>query len=184
MKRINLLLIVLLISSFAMAQGIDSAIFNGLSDGAKREIQALQQKKNIENEVASYSKVAGFGKEIGVAVRDGLTAIKDVTVDLSKTEVGKVTIWLIIWKVAGKDFLQICIGVLFAIISITIVTTSYFKTFKRKICIEKTGFWIFGNKKYELVANDKFWDYPNAAALSHVGILIALIGISAAIMFG
>ena len=183
MKKLFLILITMVLGCFTVNAQLDTAIYNKLSDAAKHEIMAAQQTKNIETQMQSYTKVASYGKEVGIAIREGLTAIKDVTVDLSKTDVGKTTMWLIVWKVAGRDMVRLGFGIFLALISLILVTRSYFRTFKRKICIESAG--LFKAKKYELVDHRNcFWEYPNAAAAGHVCVLLVLWAASALIMFG
>ena len=154
-------------------QGIDTSIYNKLSESARKEIQVAQATQNLTNQVKSYSAIAGYGKEIGIAVKEGLTAVKDVTIDLSKSEIGKTTIWLIVWKVAGKDMVRIIIGILLMAISIILVSRSYFRTFRRRVCIKDNGW--FKGKEYQVVASGNFWNYPNSAAICHVLFLLVLI---------
>ena len=85
----------------------------------------------------------------------GLTAVKDVTIDLSESNIGKTVTWLIVWKVAGKDFARIAIGFIIAIISVWLISRSYFTLIPSKRCIKKTGWWIFGTKEYEYVKRDR-----------------------------
>ena len=182
MKKIILVLLGIFTMSLIKAQsGLDTSVYNKLSESAKKEIQIAQATNNVKNELKSYTEIAGYGKEIGVAVRDGLVAIKDVTIDLSKSDVGKTTIWLIIWKVAGRDMLRIAIGILLMIVSIFLISRSYFRTFKRKICIKNNGF--LKGKEYTICKADNFWEYPNCAAACHFLFLLVMFGVCALIMF-
>jgi hypothetical protein len=181
MKKLVFICILGLFFNSVNAQ-IDSAIFNKLSYAAQQEILVQQQRVAIETQAKSYSTTAGYGKEIGIAVRDGLTAIKDVTLELSKTDVGKVTMYLIVWKVAGKDIIRLSLGIILIFISIILVTKSYFRTFRRRILIKNAG--LFKEKEYKILTeDDSFWEYPNAAAVMHVVVMVIMIGISAIIMF-
>jgi hypothetical protein len=176
---------------------LDTAIINHLSPAAQQEIANVQKTQQVLNTAKEYSQIAGYGKEIGIAVRDGLYAVKDVTLELADSPLGKTTIWLIVWHVAGKDFVRIALGILLLLLSIILVSRSYFKTFRttpKTICIEKTGWWIFGTRKYQAVVESKnesearygsgkFWEYPNSAAIGHVVFLMIFWAISAVIMF-
>lgn len=181
MKNFILILIGFFCFNLTNAQGLDTMVYNRLSPSAKQEIDNIQKLQNIKDQAKSYSEIAGYGKEIGIAVKEGLTAVKDVTIDLSKSDIGKTTIFLIIWKVAGLGMVRIAIGVLLMIVSIWLVAKSYFRTFRRRICIKDNGW--FRSKEYAECANNEFWDYPDAAAGCHVLVLIILFAVAALIMF-
>lgn len=185
MKKILVMFIAILAMGSINAQNIDTAIYNKLSDAAKKEIQAAQISTNLEQQMQSYSKVAGIGKEIGISVREGLTAIKDVTVDLSKTDVGKTTMYLIIWKVAGKDILGFVIGILLFSIGTILIAKSYFKTFSPRVLSEYVNEGLFKQKRkiYRDQTADIFWEYPNTAAMIHIITWIVIILISSILMF-
>lgn len=185
MKKILITLMLCISLPMLMYAQLDTAVFNRLSPAAQQEIANVQKTQQIVNTAKEYSQIAGYGKEIGVAVRDGLYAVKDVTLELAESPLGKTTIWLIVWHVAGKDFVRIGIGLMLIIISIILVSKSYFRTFRRKVVIKDNGW--FKGKEYQLVDNNdyhqRFWEYPNAAAIMHVLFLLMFWGISAAIMF-
>jgi len=164
--------------------GLSTEAWNQLSPSAQKEIADAAQVAGITNQLETYGKWAGMGAEIGEGVRSSLVAVKDVSIELAKSDLGKVTMGLVIWKVAGRDFIQIAAGLLFAILSTTVIIISYFKTFKRKIVVKKSGFWLWGKREYEAVSSDHFWEYPSAVALMHVLTFLVCIGISCAIMFG
>lgn len=170
---------------YAQDEKIVSVDLNSLPPDARKSIQEQlnkeAQEKTIEKDIETYANWAGKGKEIGNAVREGLGAVKDVTLELAESDIGKVTIWLIVWKIAGKDIVGIISGIFLFIISTILVTRSYFKTFTRKIKIESEG--IFKPKKWEKVYPSKFWDYPNAAALTHFLFWFIMTIVSINVMF-
>jgi hypothetical protein len=195
MKKILITLLCISLPMLMYAQ-LDTAITNHLSPAAQQEIANVQKTQQVLNTAKEYSQIAGYGKEIGIAVRDGLYAVKDVTLELADSQLGRTTIWLIVWHVAGKDFVRIALGIVLLLISIILVSRSYFRTFRtapKTVCIEKTGWWIFGTRKYQAIetknekeviyGSQKFWEYPNAAAIGHVLFLMVFWGISAVIMF-
>lgn len=124
---------------------------SGLSPSIKNAIVEKMQQDAITQKIQTYGRWAGMGKEIGIAASEGLNAVKDFTVDVSKTNVGKTVLFLIVWKVAGIDFIRIILGTFLALISIWLISKSYFRLFATRRLIEKTGWWIFGTKKYEQV---------------------------------
>ena len=56
-------------------------------------------QSELESKLQSVGHMAGMGKEIGIAINDGLAAITDQTNRFSNTKVGKFTIIIIAFKV-------------------------------------------------------------------------------------
>lgn len=147
-------LIMLLLFSVSVSAEIDQKVFidtSKLSTAVKAEIKKAMDAQSFDEKLDQYATWAGKGKEIGIAVREGLVAVKDVTIDLSESKLGKTVIWLVVWKVAGADFIRIMIGLLLFIVTTWLVTRSYFTLIARKNprrLVKKTGWWIFSTKEY------------------------------------
>lgn len=75
----------------------------------KEDLTADQLKKvevdKVTQQLGQYKEWAEMGRGVGVAVKDSLSAVKEVAVDFSKTDVGKFTIFLVAWKIMAKDIL-------------------------------------------------------------------------------
>ena len=154
-----------------------------------KEMLTEQQQKLLESEsekqkneaviekIETYSKFAGVGKEIGIAVREGLTAVVDVSEKFGKTDVGKFTMILIAWNIVGKDITKIFIGILFLIIFNFFVFKIYRSTFISHR-IRKTGHWwkFWESSEFQIVDSQdfegdsviKFIAIPALVALSFV----------------
>jgi len=156
---------------------------NKLSPQARAEIEQQSHNAQVANKIEQYGKWAGMGKEVGIAVSEGLNAVVDVADKFGNTRVGEITIALIIWKVFGTDVVRYLIGILLIAIAIIFVLKSYFRTFTQRKIKSRSGWWIFGKREYEYLPADAFWKYPNAAAMIHVLVIILMIGISAVVMF-
>lgn len=190
MKKIlgMICMLVFTLSIYSQTPNKVSIDLNSLPPEAKSAIEShlalqeaqLQQEVQIA-QIETYAKWAGKGKEIGTAVSEGLNAVKDVTLELAESDVGKVTIWLIAWKVAGKDFAQIGIGLILLIVSSIVIIRSYVRTFKRKILVK--GGWRQEKEWKVLDYSDSFWEYPNAAAVTHWLAWLVMIGASCIVMF-
>lgn len=112
-------------STFAATAAIDTS---GLTDTQKAELalKAAQMKDeasgvtvdSVTGALQNLSKFEGIGKETGVAVREGLTAVVDVADQFGKTNVGQITIALIVWRVAGADIMQLVLGFIALIVGI------------------------------------------------------------------
>jgi len=187
---IMLISTMVLVFACAPANGQNSGVISidtaGMPANVKAAINAKMQTDAVTQKIETYGKWAGMGREIGVAAKEGLTAVKDFAVDVSETNVGKTVIFLIIWKVAGIDFVRIALGTLFALIAIWLVSKSYFRLFTTRKLVEKSGWWIFGTKKYENVEiPDPVLDgITNSwAAGLHWFFLCVMIGLAALIAF-
>lgn len=129
------------------------------SDLTPEQVQKLDKEKQLEQTkqtVENYSKMAGFGKEIGVAIRDGLNAVVDVSDKFSKTDVGQFTMTIIAWKLLYKDIVQIILGLL------TIAVINYFIfIYYRSLSthsVRKKGAWyqFWVTKEYEIIEESEF----------------------------
>ena len=118
------------------------------------KVNTRNKVEEVTGQLETYSKYAGMGKEVGTAVSEGLTAVKDVTLEFADSNVGKLTMGLIVWKVIGDDVKGFVFGIPLWLLIITILLWSYKKTcIRSKILIKKEGgWWIFGGiKEYETV---------------------------------
>lgn len=138
--------------------------------------QSLQETKQT---VEKYGEIAGLGKEIGVAINDGLNAVVGASEKFGKIDVGKFTIMIIAWKFLYKDFIGIFIGV-FLLLIVNVLIFKSFKSFT--IHRQKTSgawyqFWVV--KEYKIIEPD------DSDGVEFVKILhIAFSCISFAIAYG
>lgn len=149
--------------------------------------QAIQNQKEMDavtQKIETYGKWAGMGKEVGIAVKDGLTAVKDVTLEIADSKLGHTVIWLVVWKVAGIDFVRIAIGLIIVLIGTFFIAKSYFRLFATKRLVSKSGFFLWRTKTYESWEYDWGGDSNRAAAqVFHLIGWLITIGICAAIAF-
>lgn len=110
--------------------------------------QKVEQAKANKEVVSSY---IGIGKEVGIAVRESMSAITDETNKLANTKVGAMLVWIIFYKVFGP----FVVSVIVTFFQIAFTWVAYF-----------IGFYLF--KKYYYDADG---EYKQNWALS-----IALIG--------
>lgn len=57
------------------------------------------------------SKWVGIGREIGIATREGLNGVVDVSQKFGSTNVGHFVMFMVAWKIIGRDILGIVIGI-------------------------------------------------------------------------
>lgn len=136
----------------------------------------------LEKKLETYGKWVGVGNEVGIAVREGLMAVVDVSDQFGKTDVGKFTLIMVAWKVMGKDVVRILLGIAF----IFIVTFMFFRVYRnmfvsKRIKVEDNGW--FKSKKYEIVSPDLSWDGVVFVRILFLVLYAGAFGITFAIMF-
>ena len=151
-KLFSTLILILLVSTITFSQIDDRMIVNE-SDLPPDLVKELKQKKNQENsksELENYAEYIGVGKEIGIAISEGLKAVVDEAEHFSETNVGLYTMALIAWAIVGNDIVQILIGVPLLLLGLFLILRYYRKTFlPQKRVIKSEGFFLWAKKEYE-----------------------------------
>jgi len=123
------------------------------------------KKDNNSEAIVSYQKYAEIGKSIAIALGE---AAKQLNVEMnafSTTSVGKITIYLIIYKLIGKDIIR-----LFILLGIIVLLIFSFRNFfiKKKI---KEGSEIKYVERYDFVSRDA----KGFCAVTHIILFLAII---------
>lgn len=121
---------------------------------------------------------AGVGHEVGTAVNESLKAITSNAADFAKTDVGRLTVAIVIWKVIGDQAVHVGFGILFALFWISAWVWSF-----RNRCIQRTvliGIAPDKTKTYKLL-NERSSSEGEAAA--HFCVALAMIAINLLIIF-
>jgi len=93
----------------------------GMTQAEKEEFEKFkqfQQMKTITLTPAeAVGRFAGLGREIGTALKEsvqaldeGITVTEEHVYKFAGTGVGKITIGILAWKIAGKDILGVIVG--------------------------------------------------------------------------
>ena len=132
MKKILVLVLsfILIINVNAQKQTVD---ISKLSPELQAQIQEEQKTVEITEGLKQYGEWAGMGKEIGVAVKEGLSALTSEVENVSKTDAGKLTMFIIAWKVIGDD----AKGLIFGPIIMIFITLIYLYLFKKWYGVKK-----------------------------------------------
>lgn len=142
------------------------------------EIEANVQLDKIQN----YGKWVGVGDEIGVAVREGLMGVVDVADKFGSTDVGKFTMYMIAWKIIGKDAIRILLGLLFYFIITFLFIKIYNNTYRpKRVLVEDLGLFKYP-KKYEVVKPER-WEGYELMKFVMLFLYAGAIGITYSIMF-
>jgi len=142
----------------------------------------------LEKKLQTYGNWVGVGGEIGIAVKEGLSAVVDVSEQFSKTDVGKFTMIMIAWKVMGKDVVKIFIGLFFLITSLLITYKSLRKIilgFNRKVKGNGLQFWK--PKEYEWIKGSFREDFSEEGYglmwFLHIALVLLSVLITYQVMF-
>jgi hypothetical protein len=137
----------------------------GASVALKKATEVEATEAALEKRIERYGSYVGVGKEIGIAVNSALEAVNDQVVKFSETKLGKITVFLVVWKVLYKDVLGIIIGIplLLGWTAIFVWVMVYF-FMKRKIKYTDKN----GQVVEEIVDND--WNDNKWAGIAVTGI--------------
>ena len=175
--------ILLLVSSLAFASVSTNNLseFNNLTDAQK--VQILSQITQMKNQngltVTSTPEQVQEWVDVGTAVGKGLaSAAKELDMALdefSKSDIGKLAVLLIIWKVIGSSIVHIVFGILWFMVAIP--TWIYF--FKRLVMCRKETYINTGDKKPTIVVTYDSKDATDGAWImcGVSGIVIIVVGL-------
>jgi hypothetical protein len=132
------------------------------NNGKSQEVVVRIQQEQPKVETPTVQKAnewVDFGKNVGSAMKEGLSALTDEANKFSGTPAGRFTMAVIAWKVAGRDAVELVdrfVGVLIGVPSLIVVTFLYAwfmrKTFIcHKVCVKKSGFLWWGTREYKVV---------------------------------
>jgi hypothetical protein len=170
------------VTSFAAQTAIDTS---GLSDAQVAEIKAIAAKKVADVATAATKPIEasevtagvtlaatwgqqaaaaaeGFAKAMGIAAKELNVTINDFL----KSDAGKLTAILIIWKVAGVAIVKGLYGMLFVIVGLTMVRVIYTRLFTKgyeKVEYSRFGGFFKGSrmvripKSFHDLENDGEW---------------------------
>ncbi len=147
-----------------------------LTEQQKMAVAAQNTKESIE----AIGKYAGIGKEVGEAVNNGLSALTHQVDTFANTKVGKFTMFMIAYKIMGKDIIQMCVGFPFLLFTIIFSVIYYCQNIKNKrvvkseTCDAITGKVI--DKEYETLEceNELKWGWIVISAI-FIGVSFIII---------
>lgn len=169
---------------FALTFG---AIF--AQENKPQEIILTVQQANVVKQEAPKAPAApttqvvnewvNVGKNVGTAMREGLSALTDEANKFAGTDAGRFTMAVIAWKVAGKDARELTSEIFRKFIGICLLTVLFvlFCFFFRKMFLEhrvvvsKKGFWIWGTREYKVLNEETFSDGKCLGCVASIGFL-------------
>lgn len=114
MKYITSLFIALALVVSAAANTVTIDV-NQLPESIKQQITQQAALQETKAKVAQYGEWVGLGKELGSAIDGGLSAVENHVDKIADTNVGKITMALIVYKVIGRELVHYISGIAFAL---------------------------------------------------------------------
>jgi len=110
-------LLVLLITAFSLfGQGDEELV-----TVKKKYVSAAGvSEATVATKANTVSQYVGLSKEIGMAMREGLSALTDETDKFSKTDAGRFVMFLVAYKVIGVDLIQFVFGGLLLFVGVIV----------------------------------------------------------------
>lgn len=100
---------------------------NDLDAATLAKVKAKATEEELKGKVAAYGQWVGIGREVGVAVDEGLTAVTKHATEIADTKIGKITMFIIAYKVIGKDIIRITVGIIIWLLLTIMFVISYFR---------------------------------------------------------
>lgn len=144
------------------------------------KIKAKQTEEELKAKIDNYGKWVGVGHEVGVAVDEGLTAVTKHATAIADTRLGKVTMFIIAYKVIGRDIVGFIVGSILWIVGSIIIIISYFRNASGKK-LKNVIYQEDGKTVKEI--NEEFKEGDSESQWGHVFIYACLVGVVCAIMF-
>lgn len=159
-----LISVVITVTAFAQQQKeVVSIDVNQLPPELKEKVIQQQSIQKTKEKMQEYGQWVGLGQELGAAIDGGLTAVEKHADKIADTNIGKVTIALIVFKVVGMQLVQYIAAFAFFLVWVPTFIYSF-----RKNCSGTSENPYSGN-------GDVLW--------SHFVVAVALVGITCLIAF-
>lgn len=175
LSMVSLLMLLVVTPSFAQARDTTMVM-------VPRALLSTQQLGEVEQraKIETYGKWVGLGKEVGEAVNSSLSAITDQTSKFAQTEVGKFTMFLILYKIAGNDIISLFFSIMVGFGGTFLLWWSYRKYVPTAAILSRVTLDDKGKevKHYVPAYNG---DMDIARVLHGVGMVIILISIALAL---
>ena len=160
------LMLFVFLTSMIFAQVDDRMIVNekDLPPDLVRELKEKKKQKEVKEEISDYSEYIGMGKEIGMAISEGLKAVVTEAEHFGNTNVGLFTMIMIAWSIIGIDIVQILLGIPIYFVGIFLLIRYYRLNYSRfKMVKSSKGFFLWATKEYELVEPNNYSNTDDAS---------------------
>ena len=174
-KLLTLMLLFMSLVTFSQTE-LSQDEFKKLPIDVQNKINSVKKDSETNTQIETVGKWIGLGKEVGYAFDGALTAITTTATKFSETKLGKLTMYLVIYKVIGRDIIRLVFGILWIILVFT-VSIYIHLSYARDKKILKSEKYNIDSKKYdrEWYIQDGNIDFAIASAF------ILVIGIIASV---
>lgn len=120
----------------------------------------------MDNRIQTYGKWVGVGKEIGEAVNSSLEAVSTNASKFAETSVGRTAVYLVVWKVVGKDVLGLIVGGLLLLIGVPLWIWSYRNALQNRYPVDTETFNEKGgvaSRTYKFYKTDRYGNKEDAS---------------------
>lgn len=147
------------------------------------KIKADAEIETMKNKLETYGNWVGIGGEIGNGVKEALNAVVEVSDKFGKTDVGKFTLYMVAWKIIGKDLIKIVLGLIFLVVCTSFLFRHYRNNFMvKRIAKTSNGLQFWKPVEYEIITPTKY-EGMVLVQIVYIAILFGEIGITYSIMF-
>lgn len=147
------------------------------------KIKLTNEAEALKTNIQNYGSWVGVGKEVGTAVKEGLLAVVDVSDKFGNTKIGTFTMYMVAWKVIGKDLVRIFLGIFSCLVISYILMKGLRRMYTYRIRV--TGSWLlFWQPTEYKIINPPTYEGVELVKLIYVALMAANFGITYAIMFG
>lgn len=147
-------------------------------------VEEQAQLQRIDERVKQYGEWVGIGKEIGIAVNDGLEAVTEQASNFADTTPGKITIAVIVWKVIGQELMGFIVGIPLLITITWLFVWAWRALYRGKFVV--SGYDAQGKKQYTFVEpacttmqNGKPGEVSDTQAATIVLVIAYVVGVVA-----
>lgn len=177
MKKVLIAISALFLSTSLFAVSINDAGYDKLTPEQQAQIvqQVAQMKQQAVEQpaVEQAEKWVNLGSNIGKGLAGSAKELGVAVNDFAKTDVGKLTTFLIVYHIVGNDILHLIGGVLFIILGIWAVTFIMFREYP------KSNIGALNGKEYRYrnkLSSDETWGYfLSYIIIIAVGVLFAFV---------
>jgi len=178
MKHIIIALLVMLVVSSAFTQTQEKTYTvkeSQLTAQQKAELTVQQQKENVGSWV-------GLGKEVGTAMKEGLSALNSEVNKFSESPAGQFTMFVIAYKVIGNDAFHFVIGFPLLVVGFCVWVFFYYRNcVTRRIAIKVSGTLFSRQKEYSVVNENN--NNTNMNRWGHFAGLVVFLLICSIVLF-
>ena len=160
MKTFKLILLLMVLTIGTLFS--QETVTLNVADLTQSQLEQIKSKKTESPDltnVETASKYIGLGKEVGIAINEGLNSTIDAANKFGNTRVGTFTMNILAWKLLGKDITRVVLSVLLLFSSIWLLIYNIRKHSTHKVSTKGAWYQFWVTKEYEIVNSNEEGDF-------------------------